>query len=232
MIAVDDARYDIASSVKFLTFLLEKFTLFEKKPMPEVLANTPLAPLLLILVLPEDVNRDVTVALFVEVFPETVKFVPTVARPDKVTRPLAPIVVNEPVFAVVAPTVPLCAPKNGPPVVLPIVVFPDTVNRDVTVALFVEVFPDTVKFPVWAKIPVEVIVLPAAPSVVLPDTVRLVDTVARPVCPSNPVVVIVLPAAPNVVLPDTVRFVPTVARPDRVARPVDVNATFAVIVFA
>ena len=41
-----------------------------------------------------------------------------------------------------------------------------------------------------------------------------------------------LVAAPRTVLPDTVRLVPTVARPCRVTRPLDVNATFAVIVFA
>ena len=57
------------------------------------------------------------------------------------------------------------------------------------------------------------IVLPAAPKVVFPDTVRFVDIVARPVCPINPVDVIVLPAAPKVVLPETVRFVDIVFVP-------------------
>jgi hypothetical protein len=53
--------------VKFLSFLLEKFTLLEKTPIEAVLANAPLAPLTLILVLPEDVNSDVTVALFAKI---------------------------------------------------------------------------------------------------------------------------------------------------------------------
>ena len=48
-----------------------------------------------------------------------------------------------------------------------------------------------------------------APTVVLPDTAKLVEIVARPVCASKPVVVIVLLAAPRVVLPCTVKLAVT-----------------------
>ena len=101
-------------------------------------------------------------------------------------------------------------------------------------------------------------VLPAAPSVVFPDTVSeevtvalfvevLPDTVKFPVCAKIPVEVIVLPAAPKVVFPDTVRFVDTVARPfadnspfttvrlltePRTVLPIDLRKLLAVTLFA
>ena len=70
--------------------------------------------------------------------------------------------------------------------------------------------------PVCVQAPVDVIVLPAAPNVVLPETVRFVPTVALPEAVNRPVDV----NAPETVslpvialLPDTVRLVEIVARP-------------------
>ena len=75
------------------------------------------------------------------------------------------------------------------------------------------------------------VVAPTVPLILIDAVpVRLVTTPDAGVPRIAPLPNVVMPVID--VLPDTVRFVPTVARPDRVARPVEVNATFAVIVLA